>query len=489
MNNNLILEELFRMREIMGISLSETIKNKINSVLLLEGGKVVDEIFPISAKSVDNLTKQGVDFANDLTKLSDEFAIMRINTFDDLVAVIASKNPTIDPKNITDDMIKSYIKNDDKLYKSILAKAAAAAAAEADKLVKNADVTAIFRADPAQLVNAQRLLGASPNVRTIDTLIQGVDDSIVSIEKTIDDIKMGNVPGVRSVPKDLDELYEQLLAKKLDLGNYKNKDVAPTNVVDDTYEKFMAGIPKIADDAGNVVDPKTLLSNILNKLESQGLINFGKLDKSVILDELMSTITRIEANVNKAMATFEKLGPADQAIFAQEAMLKLKSVTTSMKAGASSGGGPSWFKRFFFGVVDEVDEFGVKNSRLKPIKIVGGILKLYVVVGGISAFVCTVKEVYQDQKSEWDDFNFGDYGDCAALILTWGPEIWTNLVYNNYVDVTTTDYENTPKDFAKWVKDKKFTDADYSDEDGYTYRDLDGNRQLAKYDPKEETFK
>ena len=106
-----------------------------------------------------------------------------------------------------------------------------------------------------------------------------------------------------------------------------------------------------------------------------------------------------------------------------------------------------------------------------------------------NAFVCTVKEVYQDQKSEWDDFNFGDYGDCAALILTWGPEIWTNLVYNNYVDVTTTDYENTPKDFAKWVKDKKFTDADYSDEDGYTYRDLDGNRQLAKYDPKEETFK
>ena len=247
MSNKLILEELFRMREIMGISLSETIKNKINSVLLLESGKAADEFLPISSRSVDNLTKQGVDFANDLTKLSDEFAIMRINTFDDLAAVVASKNPTIDPKNITDDMIKSYIKNDDKLYKSILAKAAAAAAAEADKLVKNADLTAIFRADPAQLVNAQRYLGASPNVRTIDTLIQGVDDSIVSIEKTIDDISMGNVPGVRTVPKDLDELYEQLLAKKLDLENYKNKDVTPEPV------KFPKSSTKIEEDRVQIV--------------------------------------------------------------------------------------------------------------------------------------------------------------------------------------------------------------------------------------------
>ena len=160
-----------------------------------------------------------------------------------------------------------------------------------------------------------------------------------------------------------------------------------------------------------------------------------------------------------------------------------------MKAGASSGGGPSWFKRFFFNAVDQVDEFGVKNSRLKPIKIVGGILKLYVTVGGISALVCIVKEVYQDKKSEWDDFNFGDYGDCVALIATWGPEIFTNLVYNPVVDITTTDYENTPKDFAKWVKDKKFTDADYSDEDGYTYKDVNNNRQIATYDPKEKTFK
>ena len=227
-------------------------KQLMNIVLLTESGKVVDEFIPISARSVDNLTKQGVDFANDLTKLSDEFTNRGIKTFDGLTRAVAVKNglnPNMNLSylNITDDMIKAYIKNDEKLYNSILAKAASAAAAEADILVKNADVTAIFRSDPAQLVNAQRLLGASPNVRTIDTLIQGVDDSIVSIEKTIDDISMGNVPGVRTVPKDLDELYEQLLAKKLDLENYKNKDVTPEPV------KFPKSSTKIEEDRVQIV--------------------------------------------------------------------------------------------------------------------------------------------------------------------------------------------------------------------------------------------
>ena len=227
-------------------------KQLMNIVLLTESGKVVDAFMPISARSIDNLTKQGVDFANDLSKLSDEFTNRGIKTFDGLTRAVAVKNglnPNMNLSylNITDDMIKAYIKNDDKLYNSILAKAASAAAAEADILVKNADVTAIFRADPAQLVNAQRLLGASPNVRTIDTLIQGVDDSIVSIEKTIDDISMGNVPGVRTVPKDLDELYEQLLAKKLDLENYKNKDVTPEPV------KFPKSSTKIEEDRVQIV--------------------------------------------------------------------------------------------------------------------------------------------------------------------------------------------------------------------------------------------
>ena len=251
-------------------------KQLMNIVLLTEGGKVVDAFMPISARSIDNLTKQGVDFANDLSKLSDEFTNRGIKTFDGLTRAVAVKNglnPNMNLSylNITDDMIKAYIKNDDKLYKSILAKAASAAAAEADILVKNADVTALFRADPAQLANTQRFLGASPSVRTIDTLIQGVDDSIVSIEKTIDDINVGNVPGVRTVPKDLDDLYEQLLAKKLDLENYKNKDATPQTV------KFSKSSTKIEEDrvqislGRNMENHYGKIQNIIIKLDGKDI--------------------------------------------------------------------------------------------------------------------------------------------------------------------------------------------------------------------------
>jgi hypothetical protein len=387
-------------------------------------------------------------------------------------------------------MIKAYIKNDDKLYKSILAKAASAAAAEADILVKNADVTALFRADPVQLVNAQRLLGANPNVRTIDTLIQGVDDSIVSIEKTIDEINMGNVPGVRSVPKDLDELYEQLLAKKLDLGNYKNKDVAPTNVVDDAYERLMAGAPKIADDMGNVTDPRTYFSTLLNKLESQGLIKFGKVEKSVILDELISIVNRYEADLSKAMAGFEKMSPSQQASYAQQAIKNLETITASMKTSAGSGGVGgklTWVKKFFFNTIDEVGATGAKYSALKTVNIVFGILKLYGLIGAISAIVCALSE--SDADEQGDDFSMGDYKSCGWLIPNWGPKLFRNTFGKGYEALTTTDYENTPKDFAKWVKDNKYTDADYSDEDGYTYKDVNNDRQIATYDSKELTFK
>ena len=205
-------------------------KQLMNIVLLTEGGKVVDEILPISARSVDNLTKQGVDFANDLSKLSDEFTNQGIKTFDDLLSVVATKNPTI--PNITDDMIKSYIKNNEKLYNSILAKAAAAATVEADILVKSVDLKKIFSNNIEQLNAYNTYLSYAPSIRNIDTLIQGVDDSIAELNKAIDEIQTGKVPGVTTVPKDLEELYEQLLGKKIELTEYKNKDVSPAKVVD-----------------------------------------------------------------------------------------------------------------------------------------------------------------------------------------------------------------------------------------------------------------
>jgi hypothetical protein len=494
MNNNLILEELFRMREIMGISLSETIKNKINSVLLLESGKAVDEFMPIGAKSVDNLTKQGVDFANDLSKLSDEFTNRGIKTFDDLTSVVASKNPTIDPKNITDDMIKAYIKNDDKLYKSILAKAASAAAAEADILVKNADVTAIFRADPAQLVNAQRLLGASPSIRTIDTLIQGVDDSIVSIEKTIDDVNMGNVPGVTTVPKDLDELYEQLLAKKLDLENYKNKDVAPEPV------KFPDPLPPISDEAAQKVieNSESKIDEVFNVLV--GNAKMKKIYAPGLSDEQIElTRTFIKAKYGN-IPLDQLLKNLDQV---QDDMIKdLQRKVNSIPTGAKGTPENPELKRKAGAVLDFLTDnkitracLGSNNAAVNPT------LKLSV-FSPFKGILCIYSIRVAYKMLEWVNTPSIEQDPMFCPLLTAGGYCrfmtgkgwcvkscgegedteWFPNVYENKFD----------PDFKKWVTDNGYTNPDLNIDDAgvetFLYNDKENNRQEATYDGGKKTF-
>jgi len=494
MSNKLILEELFRMREIMGISLSETIKNKINSVLLLEGGKIVDEFIPIAPKSVDNLTKQGVDFANDLSKLSDEFTNQGIKTFDDLTAAVAAKNPTIDPKNITDDMIKSYIKNDDKLYKSILAKAASAAAAEADILVKNADVTALFRADPAQLANAQRLLGASPSVRTIDTLIQGVDDSIVSIEKTIDDINVGNVPGVRTVPKDLDDLYEQLLAKKLDLENYKNKDVAPEPV------KFPDPLPSIGDEAAQKViqNSESKIDDVFDALV--GNAKMKKLYAPGLTDEQIElTRTFIKAKYGD-VAIEQLLKNLNQV---QEDMIKdLQRQVNSLPTGAKGTPTNPALKKKAGAVLEFLYDNKITRACLGSDKaVVNPTLKLSWKTP-LTGLLCVYSVVVSYKMLEWVNTPAIEQDPIFCPLLTplgackfmtskgWcvkscsesEDKEWFPNVYENKFD----------PDFKKWVTDNGFTNPDLNIDDAgvetFLYNDKENNRQEATYDGGKKTF-
>ena len=469
-------------------------KQLMNIVLLTESGKVVDEFIPISARSVDNLRKQGVDFANDLSKLSDEFTNQGIKTFDDLTAVVASKNPTIDPKNITDDMIKAYIKNDDKLYKSILAKAASAAAAEADTLVKNADVTAIFKADPAQLVNAQRLLGASPNVRTIDTLIQGVDDSIVSIEKTIDEINMGNVPGVTTVPKDLDELYEQLLAKSSDLKNYKNKDVAPEPV------KFPDPLPPISDEAAQKViqNSESKIDEVFDVLV--GNAKMKKLYAPGLSDE------QIELTRQFIKAKYGNI-PLDQLLKnldqVQEDMVKdLQRKVNSIPTGAKGTPENPELKRKAGAVLDFLTDNKITRACFGSNKaVVNPTLKLSPATP-FKAILCIYSIRVAFKMLEWvnspsieQDPLFCPFLTAGGFCKTMTGKGWCVKSCSEGEDTEwfPNVYENKfDPDFKKWVTDKGFTNPDLNiDDDGvetFLYNDKENNRQEATYDGGKKTF-
>ena len=219
MEKKIILEELFRMRELMGMNVLSETRHSISRNLLMEGGKAVDELIGLGPRTVDNLTKNGVDFVNDLSKLSDEFTARGIKTFADLSDVVAKKEG-IAVADLTDDMIESYLKNDPILYASILDKASVYAWSEIAKLINSANLTKMFT-NPDQLNSYKMFAGTAPTQRNVDRLIKSVDDSIVELEKLIDD-----ADGV--VPDELSELYQQMLSKKTDLSNFKNTSKSPS---------------------------------------------------------------------------------------------------------------------------------------------------------------------------------------------------------------------------------------------------------------------
>lgn len=196
-------------------------------VLITEAGKVADEFLPLTPKSIDNLTKSGVDFTNDLSKLSDEFTAKGIKTFADLSDVVAKKQ-NITVNDITDEMIRSYIKNDEKLYSSILTKASSAASQEVDNLIKNVNIGLIFLKNPSQLNSYRVYISTPPSVRNVDTLSSGLSDSIDEMEKIIDEVQSGKISGINTVPKELQDLYDNLLSKKAEVDEFKNRQSTPT---------------------------------------------------------------------------------------------------------------------------------------------------------------------------------------------------------------------------------------------------------------------
>ena len=216
MEKKLVLEELYRMRELMGITiLSESTKSTIGN-LLMEGGKTIDNIIGLSPRTVDNLTKNGVDFVNDLTKLSDEFATRGIKSFADLTdAVAISKG--LDPKNITDEMIESYIKNDKELYQSILKKATQAGANTVDNLIKNVELEKLFSDNLDQLQTYKQIFTIEPDANNVDDIIDQLNLYVNELDNTVDLLQRGG----KTVPDELVGLIDELLAKKTDLDNFK----------------------------------------------------------------------------------------------------------------------------------------------------------------------------------------------------------------------------------------------------------------------------
>ena len=218
MKKKLLISELNRMREMMGLNLiSET---RLKSLITEGDGLKGLATLGLGGKSVDNLTKAGIDAAADLSKLSDEFATLtgkQNPTMDDFLKIVGDSLKK-NSDELTDAEVTAYVKNNEKLYNSILKKAADEATKIVDELMKNMSLKTLF--DDAKIPqvydNLKTLAGFTPTKSNVDTLEKYLDEHIVFVNKLVDD-NPGN--------KELEEMAAQLAGKKEDCVKFKGESI------------------------------------------------------------------------------------------------------------------------------------------------------------------------------------------------------------------------------------------------------------------------
>ena len=214
MKKKLLISELNRMREMMGLNLiSET---RLKSLITEGDGIKSLATLGLGGKSVDNLTKAGIDATADLSKLSDVFVTLtgkQNPTMDDFLKIVGNSLKK-NSNELSDTEIQAFVKNNGKLYDSILKKASDEATRIVDELMKNMSLKTIF--DNAKIPqvydNLKTLISTVPTKRNVAELEKDLDNHLAFVDELIKD-NPGN--------KKLIELGQQLNGKQGDIVEFK----------------------------------------------------------------------------------------------------------------------------------------------------------------------------------------------------------------------------------------------------------------------------
>jgi signal peptidase I len=231
MKKKLLISELNRMREMMDLPIIS--ENKI-SILLFEGdGTKGLGVLGIGGKSVDNLTKAGIDASMDLSKLSDEFVKLtgKANpTMDDFLKIVSDglgKNSD----ELADAEVTAFVKKNTDLYNSILKKASDEATKIVDNLMKNTKISDLFTKAGKEgnnvYNNIKIVIGTPISYRNSDYLLELVDDELKYIDDLIFNLKKEGV----TPPDELVEIAQQLVGKKGDIVEFKEVSTSSPNSV------------------------------------------------------------------------------------------------------------------------------------------------------------------------------------------------------------------------------------------------------------------
>ena len=268
MKKKLLISELNRMREMMGLPIIS--ENKI-SILLFEGDGIKSlATLGLGGKSVDNLTKAGIDATADLSKLSDVFVTLtgkQNPTMDDFLKIVGNSLKK-NSNELSDTEIQAFVKNNGKLYDSILKKASDEATRIVDELMKNMSLKTIF--DNAKIPqvydNLKTLISTVPTKRNVAELEKDLNNHLAFVKDLLDD-NPGN--------KELEEMAEQLAGKKEDCVKFKGESVSLSPNITKLFIEINL-IKEVAKEF-NITATNEMITAVKSFTEDIGGTLFGKM--------------------------------------------------------------------------------------------------------------------------------------------------------------------------------------------------------------------
>jgi len=490
MKERLLIEELVRIREMMGFS-------GYNKKLLLEFGRqLADEAMP--GGIMDDLAALGKtvdDIFSYSTKLANDFPT---RTFDSIVEKVADENGGISPGSVTKEMMQEFFAKSG-VFDDLTEVATKLADEKVGGYMTDVNFTNAFNnagqgglPGSVQVVVKQKI--TAQNKSTTESILEQFRRLIES-DTTLKNSDAGKkmLDTINNKKKEIADFDANEVRKSTSTGGVGGRaGTGPTQAeIDAAMDALTNRISNIDTTSESTI--MSSLNSILDELETNGLIKYPKgVTKEMVVKDLTAAIQRLSNNAQAAEAAFNKLTTAEQAEWAQKVIKDLENARAKVEGDPNK---PGWFKRTFFSWLNETAEVGKKGNKIEPIKIVKGFFKIYFLIGGISFAVCAIKNIWDFKQEGVEGINSGkDFADCLFTIATWAPD---GIVYllNLGEEVLDTDYENTPESFRKWadtkeVKDKyKYIDSGY-DADGKTYyfKINDGTVKDVKFDADNQTW-
>lgn len=208
--NKVILSEINRVRQIMGLKLimEATVPPAVRQALL--------DFMGFTEKQIDALERSAGDFS-DLSKLSDEFATLGIKNLDDLQRHVAQEMGIKSLNDVSDDVILKYMKQSPEIMQGVTKKLNSLVADAADAIIKKADWQSIVggqAADEFEFILRQPIDAENAaDVKMFADNYKGIVDTQIA-----DAVANG-----RTVPDSLRNLSEELGEKSKQADNINSK--------------------------------------------------------------------------------------------------------------------------------------------------------------------------------------------------------------------------------------------------------------------------